>query len=141
MSKAFGAVVATVLVLAALAARPTGRSEDLATASGCEPPALSPQFPTPLEARAAANVLDRDGLAREQLMVEAAQAYANARLNCTVDSSSAAWTTSLWREGNRGWRVTFRTITTLIPDDPHVYMIAVDLDDEAKAVGADVLFR
>jgi hypothetical protein len=141
MDKALGAMAATVVILAALVAWPSGRAGDVASASGCDPLPTSPEFPTPMEAIAAAHVLDSDGLARERLMVEAAQAYANARLNCTVDPSSPAWTTSLWREGGRGWRVAFRTITTLIPGDPHVYLIAVDLDDDAKALGADVLFR
>jgi hypothetical protein len=140
MNKAIGMMGATVVILAALAAWPSGRAGNVSSAPGCEPFAPSPEFPTPAEALAASHVLDRDGLARERRLVGAAQAYANARLNCTVDAASADWTTSLWRE-EAGWRVAFRTISALIPDDPHVYMIGVDLDDDAKAVGADVLFR
>ncbi|WP_337177502.1 hypothetical protein [Paludisphaera sp.] len=141
MNKALGAFAATVVILAALAAWPSGRAGDVASVADCDPLATSPEFPTPLEALAGAHVLDRDGIARERLVVEAARDYANARLNCTVDPSSPAWTTSLWREGGGGWRVAFRTIIAVVPDHPRVYLIAVELDDDARALGANVLFR
>lgn len=141
MTKALGATIATALVLAALASWPGGRANAVASPSGCDPaaPPLDP-FAS-FERLAAAHVLDRDGLARERRLVEAARTYANARLNCTVDASDADWATSLWREDGRGWRVAFRAVVALIPDDPHVTIIGVDLDDDAVPVAANVFFR
>lgn len=134
MGKALGAMIAMVLVLAALASWPAGRAGAVAADGDCDP---SSSF----ERLAAAHVLDREGVARNRRIIEAAQAHANANLNCTVDASSADWTTSLWREEGRGWRLAFRTISTLFPDHPHVYIIGVDLDDDARPVATNVLFR
>ena len=135
MRKALGAMIATAMVLATLTFWPAGRAGDVAPA--CEAATPSPSF----ESLAASHALDRDGLARERRLVEAAQTYANAHLNCTVDASDADWTTSLWREDGRGWRVAFRTVVALIPGDPHVTIIGVDLDGDARPVAANVLFR
>lgn len=135
MTKALGAMIATAVVLAALTSWPAGRAGNVSPP--CEFVTHSPSF----ESLAASHVLGRDGLARERRLVEAAQDYANARLNCTVDASDADWTTSLWREDGRGWRVAFRTVVALIPDDPHVTIIGVDLDDDARPVAANVFFR
>lgn len=131
MGKALGMLLATTTVLVSLAAWPSEEATPT--------PAVAVE--TPLEAIAAANVLDRDGMARERRFVEAAASHANARLNCVVDPSSPDWTTSLWTENGRGRRVAFRTLNTLFPDDPHVYLIVVDLDDAAAVLGTNVLFR
>lgn len=141
MVKALGTTLAMLLVLVALASWPSGRAGGVATPLDCDPSGALAGVSTPQEILAAAHVLDRDGLARERRLVAAAQVHANARLNCTVDADSDDWTTSLWRVEGGGWRVAFRTISALIPDDPHVYMIGVDLDADAHPVAADVLFR
>ncbi len=141
MDKALGALIATAMVLAALASWPTGRAGDFAADRGCDASSPAPDPSTAFENLAASHVLDRDGLASNHRLVEAAQAYANANRNCTVDASSADWTTSLWREPGRGWRVAFRTISAILPDDPRIYLIGVDLDDDGKPIAANVVFR
>ncbi len=141
MGKILGATFATALVVVAVAAWSSGGALVVASGPDAVPAVVAPERSILLEDVAATHVLDRDGLARERRLVAAAQDHANARLNCVIDAASPDWTVSLWRAGDGGWRVAFRTVSTLFPADPHVYLIVVDLDDDGEPTGADVLFR